>query len=973
MLFLKGKYMGFLLLLILVVYLLTRGGNNKDVVNDDSLSQRNQEWIDFIAGYRSVAKTDSEKALIRRMLADVEAQGISDKKFSEPFLYPEDTISETAEPVELTENRVAAATVSPAGSEETPAFARDIQLDNASLLLYFGAFLFVASIGLFIAFGATSGGLRTLAVGLVMGVLYCGGIWLFHNRPKLKQAGLAFTGMGMAIAPLVGVAAYYYLFEQNNGSLVWLLTSLMCAVMYFHALVVLRSSLVSYMLIFTFLSLFESGVSIIDAPVYYFGWAMAFVGIVLTIISRIKGYWPELQESSHTSSQLFLPLAIFASLALVSEHGVGQLGVSLLFAAVYYGLQAFSSAGTEQETNAATAQVAALGGITALTYATSESWRTIAITLLLINILQLMAIIYAPAQNRLWRNFASIMMLAGGFAALAALMSPGVLVTTVAALLVTGIVVWWRQQRTDAYAVASLAWTALPFLVGQVLIEPGVSASTQALWSFMALLLKQGFYLWEKPRTKLDHWTGAAQQGILIGAASVLITAFLAPAWMCFVVCLGLAISLIALAELDQENDWAVAGGLVAALPLLVVWDMPIVALTATLAALLLNIATTLRHKHELNRWFSTILWLIVPLSLANEVFSIEWTAAYYAWTYLLVMIGLIVSRAIARGVILVSSTAALASYARTASLSYVYGYVTAAVIAVLSAFASTDSQLHATLILTILTLTTIVLSIYIEKRSDIMAAVPLLLQAILWSAVRPTVGGTMVPYLFASTITALVSYALSIEVAGSKYKKEIIDAVRQGAIVAVFVAPFSYFFVGETLWPMPFGLFCAGLLLYYHIKTTSQANRELAGGLMVAALMWFMYWAGVRNLQAYTHVLAAFFAAYAYWRHRRGEIEQSDQYLMTMLATATIPLALQAISGVAGGLYGWWLLLEQIGFMLLGMTINKRFVTQWGLYVAVGAVLYQLRNLGWAALTVLAVFIIGIAMYQLQKHTDKE
>lgn len=44
-----------------------------------------------------------------------------------------------------------------------------------------------------------------------------------------------------------------------------------------------------------------------------------------------------------------------------------------------------------------------------------------------------------------------------------------------------------------------------------------------------------------------------------------------------------------------------------------------------------------------------------------------------------------------------------------------------------------------------------------------------------------------------------------------------------------------------------------------------------------------------------------------------------------------------------------------------------------WGLYVAVASVLYQLRNLGWAALTVLAMFIIGIAMYQLQKNSDQK
>ncbi len=90
------------------------------------------------------------------------------------------------------------------------------------------------------------------------------------------------------------------------------------------------------------------------------------------------------------------------------------------------------------------------------------------------------------------------------------------------------------------------------------------------------------------------------------------------------------------------------------------------------------------------------------------------------------------------------------------------------------------------------------------------------------------------------------------------------------------------------------------------------------------------------------------------------------------MLVSATIPLALQVIAGNAGGLYGWWFLGEQIAIMLLGMTIRKRFVTRWGMYVAVGAVLYQLRSLAWLSLTLLALFLISLAVYQLQKSDDK-
>jgi hypothetical protein len=430
------------------------------------------------------------------------------------------------------------------------------------------------------------------------------------------------------------------------------------------------------------------------------------------------------------------------------------------------------------------------------------------------------------------------------------------------------------------------------------------------------------------------------------------------------------ACSLLALAELDNDNDWAVAGGLIAGLPLFRVWEYGDVAVIGTFSALLLNIMTALRHKHELNRWLSTILWLVVPLSLGNDVFKFDWMHVHYAWSYVLVMVGLITSRSIARGVILVANNVPLASYARTASLSYVYGYSAAALFAVTTALSAANSQLHATLILIVLTFTVWVLSKYIEKRPDILVLIPILLQAILLSAIRPTmIAGSVIPYLFLSTATALLSYVVAI----SKDKNISLIAFQQGALISVFLTPLSYFIIGETLWPMPFGLLCAGIVVYYHISNTTQQNRELAGGLILGSILWFMNWGGVQNIQAYSHVIAALFALYAYWRSTRREIEQSDQYLIAMLGMATIPLALESIGGLAGDFYGWWLLLEQVGFMLLGMVINKKFVVRWGLYVAVASVLYQLRNLGWAALTVLAMFIIGVAIYQLQKHDDKK
>jgi len=273
---------------------------------------------------------------------------------------------------------------------------------------------------------------------------------------------------------------------------------------------------------------------------------------------------------------------------------------------------------------------------------------------------------------------------------------------------------------------------------------------------------------------------------------------------------------------------------------------------------------------------------------------------------------------------------------------------------------------------LAILIATTWFLSVTVEKRHDIIVLIPVLAQATLLSLIRPNQYGLReTAFLLFSIALATIGYAYSEMIRQQNSKHPAAYYAQQASLITAFVAPLAVLFFDKSSWTMPFGLLIAGIMTCDYLRSSSQANRELAGAIITAAVLWLLGVAGVHEVQAYIHVIIANLAIYAYWRAVRGEAKESDNYLMAMLVTATIPLGLQALGGSAGGLYGWWLLIEQIVFMLLGMTIHKRFVTLWGLYVAVGAVLFQLRNLGWAALTILALFLIGLAVYQLQKHDD--
>lgn len=919
-----------------------------------------EQWVTFIRSYYSVAKTKTERAMIDRMIADLTAQG---------YRSPTTTSTDQsyAPTVGLTAQQVTATSVSPPLAAAPEKSKAQTQLDNASLLLYFGAFLLVASAGLFVAFGGLNGTLRTLVVLLVTLALYGGGLAIFENRPRFKQAGLAFVGIGMAIAPLIGLAAFTYVFNKQEAAGVWLFTSIYCLALYGHALYKLRNPLLNYVLIFTFLSMFESTVAIIHLPVYYFGWGLAIIGLALSLLARRKGVWTDMQESSANSAMIFMPVAILMSLVLVGQQGSMQLGISLLLAAAFYGLQVLDTSDETQRLNAVASQVLVLGGITALCYSITKDWHITGEALAVVNIVQLMFVLARPALDLKMRNFASVTLFYSITAILIVAGSKPLILAMVVLATVIAAFISFKQKRNDVYALAAVGLTTIPVIYAQYVSSPTLSATTTVLYLGLAGLIQFGVLI--GGRKALDFiMDGTAQYLYLATVIAVLAGSYLATPWLTFWLSLTVGASFIVLGALHTSvEDWNSTAGLAVCAPLLWWFHSPGVFLAAAITALIFNILIALRYRRELNRWLSAGLWLLLPVASGQMS---HWSQPTYAYAYLVAMFGLIFSRAIARGIVFISSKIPLASYAKNTSVSYVYGYCLAAAISVGISLGTEASRLHTTLILVVLLFTSLLLTYVVEKQSDLMALLPLLAQGVLVSGLRPSSDIEIQMYLLASVAVASVSYFAikdSIEVQPEQV------SVRSASLATLAIAPLSFIFVGHTLLAMPIGLLVATIILGYHFRHGLQSTKELVWGGVALTIVWVLNYAAVTQVQAYVHVFIALFAAYAYWRHVRGEIEESDKYLLAMLLTATIPLAVQAVSATAGGVYGWWLLLEQIGFIIIGMSINKKFVTKWGLYVAVASVIYQLRSLGWAALTVLAIFLIGLAIYKIQKNVDKK
>lgn len=946
--------LGWLFILVLVgaAVWLSRQENNRSRQMMDERARdkvRDARWLEYIASFKTAAQTDRERRMVDTMLAGGTVDDLRDEPAASVAKTSAVVAAGTSDQSQMLEP------VQPAPQVRQP-------IDGTSLLLYFGAFLFVASVGLFVAFGNFSGAIRTLLVLLTAAVMYGGGLWLYGRDRRLKPAGISFVAIGLAIAPLVGVAAYTYASGGLSGPAVWLLTSLLCAGLYAHAMLRLRVTLLPYLFIASFVSLFESGIAVLEVPAPYFVWGLITAGLLLKLLHVLK-LVILLHEPADRSASLLVPVSLFGALAMIPDHGYAQLAVSSVLAASYYTLNSYADQ-WRQSASVVAAQALYIMAVLCGTYAYSGSRSVTVIAGLVLVGLHIAALCIMPATNRVVRDAATVVF------GLSLVMVPlawhdGVLLAvTVAVTAVTGLSIAALQYRLDAYIGGSLALIAAPFVVGQLALTQQLGQGAQSALAFAAAaLLVLSARLVVMARTGLDSWRDTALVLPVLAAVVAALPAWLAGGWLVLLGGIGLSATIFGLAALARQTDFWVVGAAALVVPVLLLLGEVDAApfLVAVMVGLAGNAAVALYKHQEVNRWLLTGLSLLVPLALGNGAVDVVWQPHHFGYAYLVVVAILLACRVLSM------------MSPRTDSLSYRAGYVAAAVIAVLVSLASDASQLHTTVILTLLLVLSIVLSWYVEARRVILALVPWLAQLTLMSLIRPNFEAS------AANLLVLLSLAVAALCFGladdwrERIGQPASRLVRISCLAAVYLPLWTCLFYQEDAIVPPFVLAVAGSLSLYAVWRRSQASREVAVAVIVAAVIWMLDVAGIDNLQVQTHLAAAMLAGFAYWRHIRDESIQCDGYLKAMFAVATVPLVLQALGGVSGDVYGWLLIVQQVGFMILGISINKRYLTWWGLYVSVAAVLYQLRDLGWAALTVLALFVIGVAVYRLLKRGSSD
>ncbi|QOD02443.1 hypothetical protein [Pseudarthrobacter sp. BIM B-2242] len=159
---------------------------------------------------------------------------------------------------------------------------------NINITLYVASLLLVAAAALFIGTSLPPT-MRFAGVCTVTALFYGAGFVLHARVPRLRPAAVAFTGTGLAMVPVAGLALYN--FALPDGPTAWLLTSLVGTVAYVAAAVRLESRVLVYLSLTFVASTAFSGVSVLGGALVWYFAALMGVAVVLTCLALGRPGW----------------------------------------------------------------------------------------------------------------------------------------------------------------------------------------------------------------------------------------------------------------------------------------------------------------------------------------------------------------------------------------------------------------------------------------------------------------------------------------------------------------------------------------------------------------------------------------------------------------------------------------------------------------------------------------------------------
>jgi len=218
---------------------------------------------------------------------------------------------------------------------ELAADKRRRDLRNINITLYSASLLLVAAAALFIGISIPEEA-RFAGIVLLTALFYSSGLVIHSRRKNLRPAAVAFTGTGLALIPVVGLALHNFLL--HDAALAWLATSLVGTAAFAYAAARLDSRVVTYLaLTFLLSTALASGAAVRSGIVWYFVFTVLLATLVSLAAVRRPGWLRNVYLDAFVHSHRYLvPATAAAALLTAAELGWGPLAVLFLAIAGYY-------------------------------------------------------------------------------------------------------------------------------------------------------------------------------------------------------------------------------------------------------------------------------------------------------------------------------------------------------------------------------------------------------------------------------------------------------------------------------------------------------------------------------------------------------------------------------------------------------------------------------------------------------------
>lgn len=208
---------------------------------------------------------------------------------------------------------------------------------NINVTLYVASLLLVAAAALFVGTGLAPM-FRFAGVCAVAALFYASGLVLHRRVRRLRPAAVAFTGTGLALIPVIGLALYS--FVLFHAPAVWLLTSLAGTLAYIAAGLRLESRVLVYLSLTFVVSTAWSGVAVLGGALVWYFVALTGVAVLFTVVSLLRPGWlpPVFTRPLATLHPVVVPAVALASTFFPLLLARWEYALVLGICGVYFGV-----------------------------------------------------------------------------------------------------------------------------------------------------------------------------------------------------------------------------------------------------------------------------------------------------------------------------------------------------------------------------------------------------------------------------------------------------------------------------------------------------------------------------------------------------------------------------------------------------------------------------------------------------------